>query len=601
MRQRAAFTFAGVFAAFSATVLCASSARATVVLRVELEPVRAQVGEAVSVRYSVSLRDQGAVQIMPLNFGNLQLLSDPSPPQVPMMWGTGFGFSMETSTEYIVRASRPGRYTITSGRAVDPRTGRVIAQAAPVTLIVGEAPPTSDGDGGVTAGDPNADPDASVAPQDPDAPPNGDMSGAYYDMIGFFRVGVDRPRAYLGEQLTYRVWVYSASPDAGCELTDEPTFPGFWNEAAFTPSRECARRWFSQQVNGRFMAVGLVRKYGLFATQTGRQRVGSVAGSVEVMSGGVFRQVRRAESRTPQAEVEVIEPPAQGRPEGYVPGTIGPVTLEASADRTQCPSGETVTISVRARSEGSLSSAQLRFERNVDGARVRASEGRTETGPGPNGRFESVRTMEILVVPERPGLVALGEATVPYWDPATEQYGVARVALPVIRATGERVARDGQGAAQEDPARALRGLSASPRLKAYSPLFSRVSMALGAALLPSLAAVGVAAARAAGRWRKRANEARASAEKNDPESLIAAAKRALEASPAEACALAARAIAKAKETLAESEATASDEANERVRAANEALEAVRFAGEGSAKSAVELSERAVRALLEALK
>jgi len=597
MSKRAAI--AGMFVA--AVVMHAERAHATVVLRVELEPMRAQVGEAVSVRYSVSLRDQGAVQIMPLNFGNLQLLSDPSPPQVPMMWGTGFGFSMETSTEYIVRAPRPGRYTISSGRAVDPRTGRVIAQAAPVTLVVGEAPPTSDGDGGVTVGDPNADPDASAPPQDPDAPPNGDMSGAYYDMVGFFRVGVDRPRVYLGEQLTYRVWVYSATPDAGCELSDEPTFPGFWNEPAFTPSRECARRWFSQQVNGRFMAVGLVRKYGIFATQTGRQRVGAVSGAVEVMSGGVFRQVRRAESRTPQVEIEVVEPPVQGRPEGYVPGTIGPVVLEASADRTQCPAGETVTISVRARSEGSLSSAQLRFERNVDGARVRASEGRTETEPNANGRFDSVRTMEVLVVPERPGLVALGEATVPYWDPSTGQYGIARVNLPVIRATGEQVTRGGQGTAQEDPARVLRGLSASPRLKAYSPLFSQAPTALGVALIPSLAALGAAAAGAASRWRKRANEARATAEKNDPESLIEAAKRALATSESEACALCAKAIARAKALLAESEATASDEANERVRAANEALESVRFAGQGSAKSAVELSERAVSALLEALK
>jgi hypothetical protein len=349
------------------------------------------------------------------------------------------------------------------------------------------------------------------------------------------------------------------------------------------------------------MAVGLVRKYGLFATQTGQLRVGSVAGTVEVMSGGLFRQVRRAESRTPQVQIEVIEPPMQGRPDGYVPGTIGPITLEASADRTECPSGETVTILVRARSEGSLASAQLRFERNVDGARVHASEGRTETTLGANGRFENVRTMEILVVPERPGLVALGEATISYWDPSSERYGVARVALPGIRATGEQVARERQSETQEDPARQLRGLSAHPRLKAYTPLFSQPRWALGVAVCPSLAAAAMAGVRSAWRWRKRTQEARARAKENDPESLIAAAKRLLDANPTEACALAAKAIVKAKRALAESEVTASDEANECVRAASLALEAVRFAGEGDAKSAVALSEKAVRALLEALR
>ncbi len=597
MRARVAVMVAGVCAA-SMTV--AARAHATVVLTVELEPQRAQVGEAVSVRYSVRLRDQGAVQIMPLNFGELQLMSDPSPPQVPMMWGTGFGFSMETSNEYIVRATRPGRYTITSGRAVDPRTNRVIAQAAPVTLIVGEAP-SADGDASVTAEDPNASGDASAGPPaDPDAPPTGDMTGAYFDMVGFYRVGVDRPRVYLGEQLTYRLWAYSASPDAGCEVSEEPTFPGFWNEAAFTPTRECARRWFSQQVSGRFMAVGLVRKYALFATQTGRQRFGAVTGTIEAMTGGMFRQVRRAESRTPPVEVEVIEPPSQGRPEGYVPGTIGPVVLEASADRVECPAGETVTLSVRARSEGSLSSAQLRFERNVDGARVRASEGRTQTEVNATGRYDAVRVMEILVVPERAGTITLGEATLPYWDPSAERYGVARVALPVIRASGEGAGRAGQGATQEDPARVLRGLGASPRLKAYSPLFSRPGAALGVSLLPALSAAGLFAVRAALRWRRRAMDARASATQNDPESLIAAAKAALGRDDKEACALAAKAISKAKALVSDAEVSASAAANERVRAANEALESVRFAGQGSAKSAVELSAQAVEALLEAL-
>lgn len=574
-------------------------AQANVVLTVEIEPQRVQVGEVASVRYTVRLRDQGAVQIMPLNFGSLQLMSDPSPPQVPMMWGTGFGFSVDTANEYLVRATRPGRYVISSGRAIDPRTGRVVAQAAPVTLIVGDAPPT---DGAVTVGDPTADADASAPPADPDMPPNGDMTGAYYDMIGFYRVGVDRPRVYLGEQLTYRLWAYAASADANCEVSNEPTFPGFWNESSITPTRECAQRWFSQQVNGRFMAIGLVRKFGLFATQTGRQQVGAVTGALDVTAGGsMFRQVRRVESRTPAVDIEVIEPPAQGRPEGYVPGTIGPIALEATVDRAECPVGETATISVRARSEGSLASAQLRFERNVDGARVRASEGRTQVELAVTGRYDSVRTMEILVVPERPGAISLGEATIPYWDPSEQKYALARVALPSVRATGERSSGGSSARAQQDPAHALRGLSARPTLSSYSPLFSRPAPAIGFALLPSIAALAAAAGQLGLRVRRRSLTERAETEKNDPTALIEGARRALASDPKEACSLAAKAISRAKSLLDDEEIAPSEDARARVAAANEALEAVRFAGEGAASEAVELSERAVRALLESLR
>jgi hypothetical protein len=579
-----------------ASVALPSAAEGAVFLTVELEPLRAQMGQVVSVRYSVRTRDHGSVQIMPLNFGALQLLSDPSPPQVPTMWGTGMGFSMETSTDYLVRAPRPGRYTITGGRAVDPRSGRVIAQAPPVTLVVGDVP--DEPDAGVTVGDPDA---SAGPPPDPDAPANGDLTGAFYDMVGFYRVGTSRSRVYLGEQVEFRLWAYSASPDAGCEVSEEPTFPGFWNEPYFQPSRECAQRWFSQQVNGRFMAIGLVRKYGLFASQTGVQRFGSVVGRIDVMTGGMFRQVRRAESRTPQVEVNVVEPPVAGRPEGYVPGTIGPIALDATIDRASCPVGETATISVRAVSEGSLASAQLRFERNVDGARLRAAEGRTVVEQGPSGRYQSTRTMEVLVVPERPGDIVLGEASVAYWDPSQERYGVARVALPAVRATGERAGRGSAEVVQEDPVRVLRAFSASPRLRGYSPWFQSPRVALGTALLPTLAAGAAALARAGLRWKKGRDVERAEGAKNDPESLLLEAQRALASDAKQACALCAKAIDRARIEAREAEVELTAQQNELIREAEESLEAVRFAGTGSADEAVSRSAKAVRAVLEGLK
>jgi hypothetical protein len=572
----------------------AGPAWSAVFLSLELEPTRAQVGEAVSVRYTVRIRDQGAVRIMPLEFGELQLLSDPSPPQVPMMWGAGFGFSIDTANEYLVRAPRPGRYLIAGARAVDPQSGRVIATAPPVTLVVGDV--SDEGaDGGVTAGEADA---AGLPPADPDAPPPGDLTGADYNLVGFLRVGVDRPRVYLGEQVMYRVWAYSSSPDAGCELSEEPTFPGFWNESALTPTRECAQRWFSQQVNGRFMAIGLMRKWALFATQTGVQRFGATAGRVDVMTGGMFRQVRRSESRTPQVEVEVLEPPLAGRPEGYVPGTIGPIVLEAAADRPTCATGETATISVRARSEGSLASAQLFFERNFDGARVRAAEGRTVIEHGATGRFETVRTTDVLVVPERAGVVNLGEARMAYWDPGAGRYGVATVALPVVRAEGAAVSAGPAALEREDPELALRPLSPAPRLRGYAPTFARGPAALAAAFAPAGAAALGSVGLAVWRWRRRVSSERERVSRDDPRSLLQRAREALERDEQAALGLAQRALARAQAELAESELRAGPEVERLVGEARAALDAARFAGEGRAVDAVSTVERAVSALLE---
>lgn len=576
-------------AACVAAMLWVSPAHAIVRLTVSLDTTTAGVGEVVSVRYTVQLRDQSAVQIMPLNFGQLQLLSEGSPPQVPAMWGSGFGMQVDTANEYLVRGMRPGRYVISGGRAVDSRTQRVIAQAAPVTLIVGNAPP-GQVFGGEDTPDGGAGDSATEIPVDPDAPPSGDLSGAFYDMVGFFRVGVDRPRVYLGEQVTYRAWAYASSAEASCDLTEEPTFPGFWNEAAFLPTRECAQRWFTQTVNGRFMSIGLVRKFSLFATQTGTARFGATVGHITVMSGGMFRSVQRAESRTPALELDVREPPAAGRPEGYVAGTIGPVTLEATADRPQCRTGETVTITVRAVSDGSLAAARFLVDTQRDGVRVRLSDGRTTLRPVGAGRVEVERTVELLIVPERAGTVSLGELRLPYWDPRAERYDVARVTLPSLVARGETLVQDAQNAAEEDPLRRLKPLLGALALRPYRSLLSRGPWAWSLSIAPmTLALAGLSAMRARRRWTERKSRERVE-DDNDFLLLFSRANTLVSSQRDEAFGLASRALTRAERALGddvpdETRAPLRDEL-ERLR---EALSASRFAGESAAHSSDDLA------------
>jgi hypothetical protein len=309
----------------------------------------------------------------------------------------------------------------------------------------------------------------------------------------------------------------------------------------------------------------------------------------------MFRSMRRVESRTPAVEVLVSEPPLAGRPEGYVPGTIGPVILEATVDRDHCSTGETATISVRARSEGSLSAARLLFDSHVDGARIRTTDGRTETHALADGRFESVRVTEILVVPERAGPIALGPLRIPYFDPSTERYDVASVVAPIVTATGDVVERDTQRPENQDPTMTLRGLSAAPSLKSYTPWFYSSSRALLFAVIPSTSVLLLSIAswvrQGFVRRRKTENERR----KRDPYELLLRAKQLLREDAKEACAQAARAMQYAIEQNG-GDAALSDTAAAAVSAANEALDAVRFAATGDAGASVGLVETAIRAI-----
>jgi hypothetical protein len=578
-----------------AILLAPAAARAAAYVELTADPPNPQAGEIIHVRYAVRIRNETAAQVAPLDFGQLELLSDPSPPQLPMMWGGGFAVSIDTASEYVLRAPAPGRYTISGARVIHAGTGRVIAQHPPLTLVVG-APTAPDDAGAVDAFVP-------PPPQDPDAPPLGDLTGAEYDPTAFLRVALDTPEPYLGQQVVLRVWLYVASTEANCEITREPQLSGFWNESLLPPMRECAARWFTSNVGGRYMSVGLVRRIALFPTQTGELTIGPMAANVEVLTGGLFRSLHRVEAHSPPLQVTVREPPAAGRPPGYVPGTVGPVSLVAQADRDQVAVGETVTVTVRATSEGSLASARIEPPSHLDGVRVRVGDTRAAHDASA-GRVTTTLLTEFLIVPERPGTFDLGEVALPYWDPAAERYGVARTRLPVVRATGAALPAE-RPAAAGDAASELRPLTREPSLRPHASLFARGPLPVAVVAAPPLAFALAGMATALGRRAARRARSRAEAKRSDPAALVREAKRALEGDPARAVSLAGRAldraVARAREQVEGGLAALPAEVRGAVDDARQACDAARFAGEAAEpRDVVTRVERAVRAIEGAL-
>ncbi len=586
------------FVALVSLVLTASNAFATARVQVAIDPPNPMVGEAFRVIYNVSIRNETGVQVAPIDFGTLELMSDPSPPQLPMMWGGGFSMSIDTAQEYVVRAVAPGRYTISGARVTNVQTGRVIAQQPPIVFTV-------QGNSAMIAGpdDAGAEDAPPPPPADPDAPPPGDLTGADFNPNGFLRAVVDNPNPFLGQQITLRVWLYVASSEANCTVSDEPTLPGFWNESLTALTRECASRWFTTNIGGRFMSVGLVRKIALFPSQTGRLVIGETRANVEMMSGGIFRSVQRMDARSPAVYVDVREPPVAGRPADYIPGTIGPIQLTAEVDRPSGSVGETFGFTLRAMSEGSLASTTLAPPTNIDGLRIRAGDAHA-THDQSTGRVVSTLQSEVLVVPERAGRFDLGTVQVPYWDPVRGAYDVARVALPVITVQGEALPREEAAQAGDDPQGALEALEPSPALRPHHEVFTRGPLPLVAIATPPIGlALAISLSSLARTLRTRRKE-RAESMRTDPDELTAQARRELSRDRAKAISLAGRALDRAlagyKREHDDSLASLSTAARSTVDEARAACDGARFAGaDADANDLLTKVERAVRALEDA--
>jgi hypothetical protein len=525
-----------------------SVAQAEVFLSVTVDPPTPVAGQPFRINYGLRVQNGGGTRAMPLQLPGLDVLANPSPPGTDgIMFGGGGGmvmFTMESSVSYIVRARAPGRYTISNARAIDVQSNRVVAQHPNVTVQVlapGAAPPVPVAPQpgmvpipavppgfppGLFQPDPPMQPQPDPAPQ-PDAPPVGDLTGASYSPDGFLRVAVDNPTPYVGQQLILRAWLYVPAYEAMCEPLQEPALTGFWSEALFLPDQHCTRQWYPQNVMGRTMMAGLVRKMALFPTRAGRLEIGSSVMRSEFIEGDAFFGSRRqVELRSPALVIDVREQPSAGRPEGYVPGTLGPLAIQATLDRPTVPVGETLTLTVRAEGNGYLGSVGIPAPRAVDGIRMHpgASRSRVEHTNGDNDT-RGILTNDYLLVPTRPGRFELGVLNVPWFDPTTGEYHTATVPLPTLEATGAAAEQDAD-AQRDDPATELEPFKTSPALDAYSPFFTSGARVWGAIALPPAALALLGLSRALRRWRSKRRHEEEHTSRNDPASLLRQAESA---------------------------------------------------------------------------
>ncbi len=601
--------------------VAASPALAGVRIDLQVDPSRPIAGQPFRVIYGVQIVNEGGVRLTALEVGpGLQVMVHGGAPTSPnvMMGNLGAMMQFTSSVEYVLVATRPGRYTVRGARALHGQTGLPLAEHPPLTITVVEnrGQPTAQsgrpmrdpwGPGGFFPPgifDDPTDPARQPVPQEapryegPDVPPEGPITGGTFDPRGFLRAHLSRTRAYVGEEVVFRTWIYAPAPEAGCEPLQEPSLTGFWNNPLLVQTRACANRWIPQTVQGHGLTAGLVRHMALYPTRAGALEVGPMRMNIEYITGDAFFGRRQLVAvASPGLRLEALDTPAAGRPGDYVPGTIGAVSLSATLDRPSARVGETVTLTVRAEGNGYLGAVTLPRPTVPEGMRLL---------PGPtqvsvNTDVLPVRatvTNTYRVVSDRPGAFPLPAYSVAYFDPATERYDRTTIPLPTLEVTGEAAPVDAE-AQREDPAIALDPFRPRVSLEPHRAWFTSALRVWGTLLLLPLALglgglVRALRRRLAMRARERAESAH-----NDPEALFAEANASLAAGAArEALDHAGRALHRAQAQAREVEA------GEEVRAALETaqgrLDGLRFAGASVALEDAREALGAVRAALDAL-
>ncbi len=356
---------------------------------------------------------------------------------------TGFSMVKQVgiSATWRVVASAPGSYVVGPATV---RVGGELFQTSSQTLTV--VPPgqltrrrrtrPSSPFGGFSPFDDFFD-RARRGPSYEDAPPRLVVERPP-DPTAFVRAVLSQRRAVVGEQITLSIYAYGARGTfQEAPGSREASYPDFLaHRLVEEPSQQPVYTFRSA---GRQWLVVKVREVALFPLRAGELFIGPMKFGFLGRSYGTRGALGLPRS-TRELSVLVREPPAAGRVAGF-DGEVGSFRLEATVEPREVAAGGAVAVRITATGSGRLPSGIKLPEQAgvawdeptiVDDVRVLSEE-----------RLGGQRVFNHVVRLERPGDFDLGEVRLPFYDPETRRYSVARAELGRVIVTQAPVAASG--------------------------------------------------------------------------------------------------------------------------------------------------------------
>lgn len=234
----------------------------------------------------------------------------------------------------------------------------------------------------------------------------------------FLHVVADKSEVYLGEQVTVTWMLYTRSEVLKFE-PKPPSLDGLWTEILYEP--DAYFTYHEDVVGGTPFVVAIVSKRALFPTETGRLEVKPFRARVASLS----TSVGRSKDLTSRAIPLVVKPLPPGAPPGFDPTYVGSFEVKSSVDRNEIDASESLTLTVEVSGVGAIRRTQpprLAFP----GFTFRAPRDTQDTVDTSSGSVRGERIYRYWTTPEQGGALTIPAVQVPFFDPRTGKYEVAR-------------------------------------------------------------------------------------------------------------------------------------------------------------------------------
>ena len=248
--------------------------------------------------------------------------------------------------------------------------------------------------------------------------PFADVHPGQRDLI--LRAVVDNERPFIGQQVTYSLYLLARTNVSSIEKLQIPRLDGFWSEDVEAPQQLVPEQ---RILDGVPYTAYLLRRRALFPLRPGKTAIEPA--EVQVLTGFGMLFSRESSRRSSQALQLEVQPLPPGRPAGFDFGNVGQWTLSASAEPSNVPVGQPITFRLVASGRGNV--RDLRLPRLPVLSGVRAYDATvSDKETIERGQINGTRTVEQLLVPERTGAVEIPSLAMDIFDPVQKQYRTVR-------------------------------------------------------------------------------------------------------------------------------------------------------------------------------
>jgi len=400
--------------------------RADAATSVESAVDRSLIGLGEIVRYSVTIKaasgdDVQVTSVQPGKLDGFDVLGKNSMPTDSMIIVNGKVQQISSFTvTYILRAKKLGVHVLGPGRFVV--SGKAMTTPTQKVEVVASAPPKKPKDPFHDFFDDFDEPPPPPPPEPKNVAPTDPLARVEQaeDPSFFARVVPHRTQAMVGEQVTLKLFVYAREPPK-VFVKRPPVLQDFRH----VPLGGVDKIWQKLSIGDDLWMYGTLEAFAAFPLKPGKLTIGPAI--VEMIRDKAFGKQEQFDVETKPLELEVIEPPLEGRPAGYVLGDVV-ADLEVAADvapRTVSDGHALITLKMKGAGRLDPLRPHLPTPPNVTW---------TTTGDETRTRIDALtvygeRKLQIDAKFDRAGDFDLGEAVMHVWDPKKDSYATLRATL----------------------------------------------------------------------------------------------------------------------------------------------------------------------------